>query len=384
MATLRRSGNSHVIRFIHTADWQLGKPFGRAPAEARIVLQDARLEAIDAIAKLAAEHDVEHILVAGDVFDSCEPGERVVRQALSRMSQGGCRWWLLPGNHDFARAEGLWARLAREAPQNVRPLITAEPVRLSDEAHLLPAPLFYRRTEDDPTAVFDRMETPTGIHRIGLAHGPIQTFSSSGGTNVIDVDRARKSGLDYLALGDWHGFTKIGDRTAYSGTPEPDDFGREATGQVLLLEITGPGALPAITSFPIGRFSWRAETWALQGREALDRELAELRDHSDLARLVLRLSVSGALSLAERVQAVEKLQSELALEVRWLDLNTENLFARPTEDDLAGIDAHGVLRVAAERLQILSAADGPDGRRAAAALERLFVETMRAQRISEA
>lgn len=75
-----------MIRFIHTADWQLGKPFGRAPADARIVLQDARLDAVDAIAKLAAEHQVDHILVAGDVFDSCEPGDRVVRQALSRMS----------------------------------------------------------------------------------------------------------------------------------------------------------------------------------------------------------------------------------------------------------------------------------------------------------
>ena len=152
----------------------------------------------------------------------------------------------------------------------------------------------------------------------------------------------------------------------------------------MLVEINVPGALPTITPFPIGRFGWRTEAWALQGRDALDRELAALRDQSDLARLVLRLTVSGAVSLAERVQVIEKLQSELALEVRWLDLNTENLFARPTEDDLAGIDAHGVLRVAAERLQVLSSDDGPDGRRAAAALERLFVETMRAQRVSEA
>ena len=370
-----------MIRFIHTADWQLGKPFGRAPADARIVLQDARLDAVDAIAKLAAEHQVDHILVAGDVFDSCEPGDRVVRQALSRMSQASCRWWLLPGNHDYARAEGLWARLAREAPQNVTPLITAEPVQLDDGAYVLPAPLFYRRTEDDPTAVFDRMETPVGVHRIGLAHGPIQTFSSSGGANVIDIERARKSGLDYLALGDWHGFTRIGDRTAYSGTPEPDDFGREATGQVLLIEISTPQAIPTIRAFETGRFSWRAESWAIDGRAALDRQLAHLRDQSDLARLVLRLAVSGAVSLSERVEVVEKLQSELALDVRWLDLGTANFFARPTDDDLAGIDAYGVLRAAAERLQVLAGNDGLDAGRAAAALERLFVETMRAQRI---
>ena len=33
-----------------------------------------------------------------------------------------------------------------------------------------------------------------------------------------------ESKLNYLALGDWHGHTKINENTYYSGTPEYDNF----------------------------------------------------------------------------------------------------------------------------------------------------------------
>lgn len=62
------------MRFIHTSDWQLGKPFGRVPAEARAALGEARLDAIDRIAAAARANGAPLVLVAGDVFDSPEPG----------------------------------------------------------------------------------------------------------------------------------------------------------------------------------------------------------------------------------------------------------------------------------------------------------------------
>jgi DNA repair exonuclease SbcCD nuclease subunit len=373
-----------MIRFIHTADWQLGKPFGRMPEGVRIVLQEARLDVIDAIAKLAADKGADDVLVAGDVFDTFEPGERVVRQALARMQRAQCRWWLLPGNHDYARAEGLWARLSRDAPANVRVLAEALPVTLSERAVVLPAPLLYRRTSEDPTAAFESMPTPDGVHRIGLAHGPIQSFSSTAAMNLIPADRAQRSGLDYLALGDWHGFTQIGERTAYSGTPEADDFDRPVTGGAVLVEIAAPGAVPALSHHPLGRFTWRNETWPIDGVSGLDGHLRGLRAQADLSRLVLRLKVSGIVSLADRVAMRERLESELGLETRWLDLDLQDLFAKPTEDDLGDIDAHGVLRVAAERLLAMAKSSGPEAQLAGAALERLFVENLRAARTAEA
>ena len=65
--------------------------------------------------------------------------------------------------------------------------------------------------------------TPDGAIRLG--HGAVMDFSGGEGTaGIIPPDRARLSGLAYLALGDWHGCLQIGPATWYSGTPEADSF----------------------------------------------------------------------------------------------------------------------------------------------------------------
>jgi hypothetical protein len=57
-------------KIIHTAAWQLGKSFGRIPAEVRVALAEARLDSIDRIAAAASSSTAQHVIVAGDVFDS--------------------------------------------------------------------------------------------------------------------------------------------------------------------------------------------------------------------------------------------------------------------------------------------------------------------------
>ena len=191
-----------MFRFIHTADWQLGKPYAWAEPEVRSALTDARFDAIDTVGQMANEHSASHILVAGDVFDTEGPDPRTIVQALSRMERHPCRWWLLPGNHDFVRAGGLWDRIEARLPSNVSLISEARPSELSDGVWLLPAPLVYRHQNDDPTEAFDGMETPGATVRIGLAHGSIKEFGTQGETkNQIAPDRAARSRLDYLALG---------------------------------------------------------------------------------------------------------------------------------------------------------------------------------------
>ena len=57
--------------FIHTADWQLGKPFaGVDDVQKRSHLQNERFAVISRIAEQARERGSEFVLVAGDLFDS--------------------------------------------------------------------------------------------------------------------------------------------------------------------------------------------------------------------------------------------------------------------------------------------------------------------------
>lgn len=366
-----------AIKIIHSADWQLGKPFGRFPQEVRGALSEARLDVIDRLAAAAASFGAAHILVAGDVFDNTEPGDRIVAQAMSRMERASATWWLMPGNHDHARAGGLWSRVRARAAANVRILDVAEPVEMEDGAWLLPAPLEHRKTVLDPTAAMVDMLTPPGALRIGLAHGSITEFGAAGeSSNLIPPDRAKSAGLDYLALGDWHGFLAVGDRTAYSGTPEVDRFGRDEAGACIAVTIRS-GDAPSLERVETGRFRWLTRRWDLATMDDLGRELDILRREVRLSDALLSLKIEGVTSLSDRVAILAALDDRLAHELRHLDLNAANLLARPTAEDIAQFDVQGALASAAMALRERVGAGGADASLAAAALERLFVETLR-------
>lgn len=366
-----------TLKIIHTADWQLGKPFGRFPDEVAHALSEARLDAIDRLAAVAGGESARHVLVAGDVFDNVDPGDRIVMQALSRMERANATWWLMPGNHDHARPGGLWTRVRRLAPPNVHIVDAPEPSEIEEGAWLLPAPLEHRKTVSDPTAMMVDMATPAGALRIGIAHGSITEFGATGeSSNLIPPDRARSAGLDYLALGDWHGHLVVGDRTAYSGTPEVDRFGREEPGSCIAVEARS-GSAPSLTRTETGRYRWLSRRWEATTAEGFERKVADLRAEARLSDVLLQLKLTGVASLADRVAATAMLADRLAHEVRHLDLDATGLIAQPTDEDVARIDVQGALAAAAAALQARSAAGGPDAATAAAALERLYVEAMR-------
>jgi DNA repair exonuclease SbcCD nuclease subunit len=366
-----------TCKIIHTADWQLGKPFGRFPAEVSAALSEARLDAIDRLSAVASDQGASHVVVAGDVFDNVDPGDRIVMQALSRMDRANVTWWLMPGNHDHARPGGLWSRVRRVAPARVRVVDTPEAVELESNAWLLPAPLEHRKTASDPTAAMVDMPTPPGAIRIGLAHGSITEFGAAGeSANLIPPDRAKSAGLDYLALGDWHGYLTVGDRTAYSGTPETDRFGRDEPGACISVEVR-QGDVPTLERVDTGRYRWFSRRWEVSGVEDLRREVEDLRSDARLSDVLLSLKLSGVANLAERVAISSELDDKVAHELRHLDVDTSGLVARPRPDDVARIDVQGALAAAAVSLQARAEAGGPDAGVAAAALERLYVEVMR-------
>ena len=104
------------IRFLHTSDLHLGKRFGRFAEETRMALLQARQEILARLAKLAQAHDATHVLIAGDMFDTETPSDRVQRHALAAMGAAPeLQWWIIPGNHDSGAAEPL-CELALDQP----------------------------------------------------------------------------------------------------------------------------------------------------------------------------------------------------------------------------------------------------------------------------
>jgi 3',5'-cyclic AMP phosphodiesterase CpdA len=369
-----------AIRILHTADWQLGKPFAGLSGDTGALLRAARFDAVRTIARLAREHEVDAVLVAGDVFDDNYVERATVAKALAAMREFDGPWLLLPGNHDPALAASVWTRIAGDGPpEQVRLATTPEPLPVADGmAVVLPAPLTERHSQDDLTAWIDQAATPAAAVRIGLAHGAIadRLPADADAWNPIAADRAERARLAYLALGDWHGTLQITARTWYAGTPEPDRYKANASGQVLLVEIDGPDAPPRITALATGHYRWRQVTFscaALAGgleppALALRRELGDL---SEGHRQLVQLRLQGCLGMAQRAELeaeIKHLEGELAC----LEVEDSELSDEPTAADQALLDDAGTVGVAARRLRELAGEQGEDAAVAALALRLLY------------
>ncbi|HEY7513864.1 MAG TPA: DNA repair exonuclease, partial [Vicinamibacteria bacterium] len=96
------------MRFLHTADWHVGKPLrGRSR-------MDEHAAALEQVARIAIEERVDAVLLAGDVFDSASPppeAEKIVFDFLARLLPERVACVVLAGNHDHPRRLGALTTL---------------------------------------------------------------------------------------------------------------------------------------------------------------------------------------------------------------------------------------------------------------------------------
>lgn len=372
-----------TARILHTADWQLGKPFRAIPGDAAAVLRRDRLDTVRRIAALATAREVDAVLVAGDVFDANHVASDVIEAGLDALKGYRGPWVMLPGNHDAYLAESVWMRIDRLGrPANLIVAARAEPLPLADgRLVVLPAPLTQRHTQDDLTAWMDAAETPTDALRVGLAHGSIRDLlpQAPDADNPIAPDRAARARLDYLALGDWHGTRQIDVRTWYAGTPEPDRFPQNDPGNVLLVGLEAPGAAVEVEKVATAARSWRTLRLDLAAAGEPAAVVAEaLENLGDASRLVLALDLAGTVGFPERA-AIEATLDRWRPRLVHLEVDDRRLVATPTEQDLARLDDGGIVGQAARRLCEQLRGGSEDGRADAELALRLLWATDRQQ-----
>jgi DNA repair exonuclease SbcCD nuclease subunit len=363
-----------MFKFIHSADWQLGKPFGGMENDLAGELKAARRNIISNVARIATSEQAQHVVVAGDVWDSELPSPGEIRKPMDLMSDAEeITWWLMPGNHDLHRTGSLWARVERQLPKNVKLLLEPSPVEAEPGVFFLPAPWTTKFPATDLTAWMDDAQTPNGAIRIGIGHGGYKAFGSDAAEKtVIDEGRPGKARLDYLALGDWHGKLQVNDKTWYSGTPEPDRFVNNDRGFVLSVEIAAAGSEPKVKAIKSASFDWPVLEFELRTSDDVHGLRKNILDNdrkgsSTLAQVVL----SGSLSLSDRAlldRELDALRAQLSL----LDVRQDELQTVIQPNDLDALDVQGSVRQAAERLQLMLEHGGERGEDAELALSFLF------------
>ncbi len=325
-----------MLSFLHSADWQIGKPYARVQdPDKRAKLRQVRIAAIDQIGQCAKQQAAAFLLVAGDLFDSPTPSSSdisAVCQALGRLS---CPVLVIPGNHDHGAPGSVWHQrffqeeCQRRAP-NLQVLLSREPLVL-EQAIVLPCPLLRRTDSQDPTAwvrSIDWASLPSDRPRLLLAHGSIHGFGSddldadeenpASAQNQLRLDAGLLEQLDYVALGDWHGLKQVHAKAWYSGTPEPDRFPRHDAYRdgVVLAVRAERGSLPEVTPLATAMLQWHATAVRLSSDAELERFEAQLQTllGDEPGQHLLLLEESGSLSLEghRRYDAlIERLEAQL-------------------------------------------------------------------------
>lgn len=345
-----------ALTFLHTADWQLGKPYQRVTDETkRARLQHERIAALRRIGEAAREAQAAFVLVAGDLFDSTSPLNATVALACEAIGAMNVPVLVIPGNHDYGGPGSLWeqpffVREREKLAPNLRILLTPEPVML-EQAVLFPAPLLRRHDHADPTAwirhAFEAVDFPTQLPRIVLAHGSVQGFETTQddedeeakGLNLIDLKRLPDEEIDYIALGDWHGTKPISPKAWYAGTHEIDRFPKGSDndpGNILIVRAAR-GEMPFVEKKRSGHFRWNEFPYRFSEDEgfpafqaALEESIGEWGQDS-----LLKLSLEGSLGIETSQRLAELIES---LQARLLRVKIEDrVTIAPTEEEMQAL-----------------------------------------------
>jgi len=369
-----------MVRFIHTADWQLGKAPSYLSDEARARYSAARIDVIDAVAELAAERSCEFVVVSGDVFESNQIDRQVLVRALEKMRTAErLRFFLLPGNHDPLGAASIFASpiFGKHSSENVTVLDGSKPVQAAPGVELIGAPWHNKRPLADLVGeACDQLEQSSAL-RIVCGHGHVDSMwperSGPADISLAALEERIESGLiHYVALGDRHSVTGVGGTGSvwYSGTPEPTAFDEVDPGKVLVVDLSHDHA--KVEPVRVGTWRFRQFDWELSHRDDVEALAAELDRLSGKDRCIVRVGLAGVVSVAQkaRLEEIEAHYGDVlgSLEMRPVD---GSLAVVPDTADLDGFGLSGYARQALDDLS--EAAQSPDPENAAAAQDALVL-----------
>jgi DNA repair protein SbcD/Mre11 len=259
------------MRLLHTSDWHLG----RALHGQSLLAHQA--EFLDWLLASAVSHQVDAVLVAGDVYDRAVPPVDAVRlldQTLTAFAVAGIPMIITSGNHDSAVRLGFGSGLSEAAGIHLRTRLDdlARPVLLTDEAgplavyglpYLLPdavmADLGAARSHESVLAAAAALIHADAQHR-GIERLVIAAHAFISGAVSCDSERdIRVGGIAlapaavfgdacYVALGHLHGQQQVAPGVRYSGSPLAFSFSeKDHHKSVTLVDIDAAGTATVTT-----------------------------------------------------------------------------------------------------------------------------------------
>ena len=255
------------MRFIHTADWHLGRYF-----HGLHLTEDQRAIIMEQLVPLVHEEKADAVVIAGDIYDRGVPPVEAVDlfdEFLQKMAEAKVKVFYIAGNHDSEARLNFGGRLMREAGIFVRGRLDAqmEPCMIEDEYGPLAVMLYPYMEPAAVRSVFgltesmdferahefvlaaSRKNIPAGMRTLAVAHAFLAGGLSSDSERPLSVGGSANvspaifKDFSYTALGHLHNPQRAGaDHIRYSGSLMKYSFDEaEQKKGVLVVDLNGEG-----------------------------------------------------------------------------------------------------------------------------------------------
>jgi DNA repair exonuclease SbcCD nuclease subunit len=309
---------------------------------------------------------------------------REISLSLEAMRSIGVPVFLMPGNHDPLDASSVYtsALFLTECPDNVIVLDGVHELRPG--VQIVGVPWRSKAPTTDVLGEIVGGLTDEGVTRIVVGHGGVDVLDPDPTkASLIRLDTAaaaiRRGAVHYIALGDKHSLTEVGDtgRIWYSGAPEVTNFDdiEANSGQVLVVDIDEHSAGRPVTveARPVGQ--WRFVT--LRRTVDTDRDIADLDMNLDglthKERTVVRLALTGTLTITDKAAldaCLDRYARLFAALTTW-ERHT-HLAVLPADGEFDDLGIGGFAAAAVDELVCAAKEEGPDADDARAALALLL------------
>lgn len=275
------------MKFLHTADWHVGKTL-----KGRNRLDEQRA-VIGQIVGYAREHQVDAVLIAGDLYDSSAPtadAQQLVVQALLALRDTGAKVLAIAGNHDSAATFDAYRPLldavditlvGRVRPAARGGVVSFDARSTGERVNVAVLPFLSQRyavraaqlvasTPSEMSRDYDAMVrevidslaagfTPDAVN-VMMAHLTVVGGTFGGGERAAQSifeyhvpAVAFPAHAHYVALGHLHRRQTLPAPApvVYSGAPFAVDFGEQDNTSVVCLVQASPSTPATITDLPI-------------------------------------------------------------------------------------------------------------------------------------
>ena len=328
----------------------------------------SRFDAIRELGRIAKEEDCRFMVVCGDVFESNRVDRKTVLRALEALKDVPVPVYLLPGNHDPFNAASVYRSptFLERKPDHVHVIEDTKPIGVDEGIEIIGVPWTSKRPLQDLVSLAIReLEPSQDSLRVCVAHGMADSLSPDlDDPAVISLQAAEdaisQNKIHYLALGDRHSLTEVGNsgRIWYAGTPEQTDYNEVRSGFALIAVINEK----VVTTKEVNVGRWKfieREQVDLNTREDINALRVWLERLEDKERSVVKLRFFGTLTLSLN-RELEELLFHFGEILGAVETRMKDLAVIPDDTDFADLGFSGFASCTVERLRSGVEESAPD------------------------